>query len=56
GEYFGVYAFAGKTSAIIGPVLFGMISSAAGSQRPAVLSVLVLFILGLAILSSVKAR
>ncbi len=56
GEYFGVYALAGKTSAIIGPALFGMISSAAGSQRPAVLSVLVLFILGLAVLSSVEAR
>ncbi|VAX31912.1 Uncharacterized MFS-type transporter [hydrothermal vent metagenome] len=56
GEYFGVYAFAGKTSAIIGPVLFGIISSATGSQRPAVLSVLVLFVLGLAILSSVKTR
>ncbi|NOZ24479.1 MAG: MFS transporter [Nitrospirae bacterium] len=55
GEYFGVYAFAGKTSAVIGPALFGLISSAAGSQRPAVLSVLVLFVLGLAILSSVEA-
>jgi len=55
GEYFGIYAFAGKTSAVIGPALFGMISSAAGSQRPAVLSVLVLFVLGLAVLFSVEA-
>lgn len=54
GEYFGIYALAGKTSAVIGPALFGMISSAAGSQRPAVLSVLVLFVLGLAVLSSVE--
>ena len=56
GEYFGVYAFTGKTSAIIGPALFGMISSATGSQRPAVLSVLVLFVAGLTVLFTVKAR
>jgi UMF1 family MFS transporter len=56
GEYFGIYTLAGKTSAILGPLLFGWISSATGSQRTAVLSVLVLFISGLLVLFSVKSR
>jgi UMF1 family MFS transporter len=33
-EYFGVYSLAGKSSAVIGPLLFGAISSQLGSQRP----------------------
>ncbi len=54
GEYFGVYSLVGKTSAIFGPVVFGQMSAAFGSQRPAILSLAVFFALGLAILSSVK--
>ena len=54
-EYFGLYAFTGKTSAIIGPLIFGHMSTLYGSQRPAILSVALLFILGLFVLSGVKA-
>lgn len=53
-EYFGVYSLAGKSSAIIGPLVFGYISSTFGSQRPAILSVAMFFIIGLIILNSVK--
>lgn len=53
-EYFGVYALMGKTSAIAGPLLFGYVSAAFGSQRPAVLSVGVFFILGLLIVRRVR--
>ncbi len=53
-EYFGAYNLVGKSSAIFGPLLFGYISSVAGSQRPAVLSVAALFIAGLLILSRVR--
>lgn len=53
-EYFGVYAFVGKTSAIIGPLIFGYVSSLYGSQRPAVLSVGLLFLIGMVILYLVK--
>lgn len=53
-EYFGVYSLVGKTSAIIGPLIFGQISSTLGSQRPAILFIAVFFILGLALLSRVK--
>ncbi len=45
-EYFGVYSMVGKTSAIIGPILFGTISSLTGSQRYAILGVLLFFVSG----------
>ncbi len=53
-EYFGVYAMIGKSSAIIGPLLFGYISATTGSQRPAILTVSFFFLLGLVLLRSVK--
>lgn len=53
-EYFGVYSLVGKSSAIIGPLLFGFISSTFRDQRPAVLSISLLFIAGLVILRTVK--
>jgi UMF1 family MFS transporter len=53
-EYFGVYALVGKSSAIAGPLVFGMISSTFKSQRPAILSIAAFFIIGLALLSRVK--
>ncbi len=54
-EYFGVYSLVGKSSAVIGPLLFGFISSTLGSQRPAILSIAFLFIIGLFLLSRVKS-
>jgi UMF1 family MFS transporter len=53
-EYFGVYSFVGKSSAIIGPLMFGYISTVSGSQRPAVLSVAFFFIIGLLIIRTVN--
>ena len=53
-EYFGVYSLVGKTSAIIGPLVFGQVSTFFGNQRPAILSVTVFFILGLILLSRVQ--
>lgn len=55
-EYFGVYSMVGKTSAIIGPLLFGEVSSLARSQRPAILSVLLLFLCGFVLLRKVRDR
>jgi len=46
-EYFGVYSMVGKSSAILGPTLFGVISSLTGSQRYAILTVLLFFVAGL---------
>lgn len=53
-EYFGVYSFAGKSSAVIGPLVFGYLSSTFGSQRPAILSVALFFLAGLVIIQTVK--
>ncbi len=46
-EYSGVYSMVGKSSSILGPFLFGVISSLTGSQRYAILIVLLFFISGL---------
>jgi UMF1 family MFS transporter len=53
-EYFGVYSLVGKTSAVLGPLLFGQVSAALGSQRPAILSIALFFVVGLALLSGVR--
>jgi UMF1 family MFS transporter len=53
-EYFGVYSLVGKTSAVVGPLVFGQVSAAFGSQRPAILSIVVFFVAGLALLRRVK--
>jgi UMF1 family MFS transporter len=53
-EYFGVYSFVGKSSAVLGPLVFGSVSAAFGSQRPAILSIAAFFVAGLAILSRVR--
>jgi UMF1 family MFS transporter len=53
-EYFGVYSLVGKSSAILGPLVFGFVSSTFGSQRPAILSIAVFFVIGLILLSRVN--
>ncbi len=53
-EYFGVYSLVGKSSAVIGPLVFGQVSAAFGSQRPAILSIGAFFVFGLLLLSRVK--
>ena len=53
-EYFGIYSLVGKSSAILGPLIFGLISTSFGSQRPAILTIAALFLIGLIILRSVK--
>ena len=52
-EYFGFYNMLGKFSAILGPVMAGVVALLAGSQRFAILSILVLFVAGMALLSRV---
>jgi MFS transporter, UMF1 family len=55
-ELFGFYSLCGKTSAILGPLIFGGISLATGgNQRAAILAVGVMFVVGLALLSRVQA-
>jgi UMF1 family MFS transporter len=54
-EYFGVYSMVGKSSSVIGPFLFGYISATMESQRPAILSVTLFFLIGLIIVSFIRA-
>lgn len=53
-EYFGVYSFVGKSSAIIGPNVFASVSALFGSQRPAILALSLFFVFGLIITAFVK--
>ncbi|MCX7797487.1 MAG: MFS transporter [Melioribacter sp.] len=53
-EFFGFYSFFGKSSAIIGPLVFGIISYLTGTQKFAILSVCFFFLSGIILLSYVK--
>lgn len=53
-EYYGAYSLVGKSSAIMGPLVFGVVSTTFGSQRPAILSIAIFFVTGLVLLSRVK--
>jgi len=56
GEFFGCYVLCGKTASIFGPLLFGAVSHATGgNQRAAVLAVGSFFVIGLILLSRVRA-
>jgi len=54
GEFFGFYNMLGEFAAIIGPVLIGTVSLLTGSPRASILSVILLFAVGAALLTQVK--
>ena len=55
-EFFGFYALVGKTGAILGPLVFGVVSAAmGGNQRAAIVAVGLFFVVGLALLRRVSA-
>jgi UMF1 family MFS transporter len=54
-EFFGFYSFFGKASAIVGPLLFGLLSTVF-NQRLAILSVGLLLFVGLILLQRVEER
>ncbi|MEE9298936.1 MAG: MFS transporter [Acidimicrobiia bacterium] len=53
-EFYGFFSVFSKFSAIWGPLIFAIISSATGSGRPAILSIAVFFVLGMILLSRVN--
>lgn len=55
-EFFGFLGIAGKALAFLGPLVFGIISNATGSQRPAILAIGVFFIVGMILLSRVNEQ
>jgi len=54
GEFFGLFGIMEKFSAIIGPLLFGLAGAIFGSSRPAVLSLIALFLIGGFLLTKVN--
>jgi UMF1 family MFS transporter len=55
-EFFGFLGIAGKALAFLGPVIFGSVSNATGSQRPAILSIGTFFVVGMILLSFVDEK
>jgi UMF1 family MFS transporter len=55
-EFFGFYNMLGKFAAVVGPALMGIVGVATGSPRLAILSILVLFVGGGALLVLVKPQ
>jgi UMF1 family MFS transporter len=53
-EFFGFFAFSGKLTAFIGPLLLGFVTDLAESQRVGMTVVIVMFILGLMLLVGVR--
>jgi UMF1 family MFS transporter len=56
GEFFGLFGVMEKFSSIIGPLLFGLAGTLFGSSRPAVLSLILLFIIGGYLLTRVNVE
>jgi UMF1 family MFS transporter len=53
GEFFGLFGVMEKFSAILGPILFAAAGAIFGSSRPAILSLIAFFIVGILILNFV---
>ncbi len=56
GEFFGVFSVMEKFSAIIGPLLFAIAATTFNSSRPAVLSIIVFFVVGGYLLTRVNVE
>jgi UMF1 family MFS transporter len=55
-EFFGFYAFSGKATSFLAPLLYGEAAKAFGSLRAGVATVLAFFVLGAFLLASVDER
>lgn len=56
GEFFGFFSVAGKFAAILGPIVYGEVTAWTGSQRWAVLSMAVFFLVGLTVFLGVDEQ
>jgi UMF1 family MFS transporter len=54
GEYFALYNACERGTSWVGTLLFGVVFQVTGSYRPAILSLIVLFALGLVVLLRVE--
>ncbi|GBD32288.1 hypothetical protein HRbin33_01252 [bacterium HR33] len=53
-EFFGFYAFSGKITSFLGPLILGAVAQAAGSQRAGVATVFGFFLMGAILLATVR--
>ena len=54
GEFFGLFAFSGKATAFVAPLLIGVVTSLTGQQRPAMIVIFFFLIIGAALMSFVR--
>ena len=52
-EFFGFYAFSGKATSFLGPLLFGWVTAMFGTQQAGILVVLTLFLIGYVLMKRV---
>ncbi len=55
-EFFGFFSVSAKFAGIFGPLIFGFVGMATGSSRPAILSLIVLVVVGMILLSRVDVE
>ncbi len=55
-EYFAVYEIGAQATSAVGPLLFGAIGAATGSFRPAIVSLVVFFLIGFVLVSLLPIR
>lgn len=55
-EFFGFFAFSGKATAFLGPLLFGMMTVAFNNQRAGAATIFIFFVVGGLILSTVNEQ
>jgi UMF1 family MFS transporter len=53
-EFFGLYALSGKATAFLGPAILAVVTVATGSQRAGMATILIFFIVGMALLIKVS--
>ena len=52
-EFFGFYAFSGKATSFLGPLLFGWVTAMFGTQQAGILVILILFLFGYVLMKRV---
>ena len=55
-EFFGFFAFTGKATAFLGPLLLGLVTQAFNSQRHGIFVVVVLLLTGFFLMSRVNEK
>jgi UMF1 family MFS transporter len=55
-EFFGFFAFSGKATSFLGPLLLGFVAQSVNSQRAGVATVIAFFVVGGILLATVDER